>query len=190
MFIQYAPSMDDGDLPMVNQSRKSPAVWAAVGVLGGAAMVGLAWAVWPSPSLAMLDKPAPVPVATPALPPTIIVNVPPPVVPVATEIGGEPLAAGPAALASTVVTPAAEKPAPEPAAEDTRQAKTLTTKINLNTATAEELDLLPGVGKATALAIIEYRTKHGKFRTISELDKVSGIGPSKLEKLRPLVTVD
>jgi competence protein ComEA len=46
------------------------------------------------------------------------------------------------------------------------------------------------VGRATALAILEYRTRHGKFRTVSELDKVPGIGPAKLDRLRPLVRAD
>jgi competence protein ComEA len=63
-------------------------------------------------------------------------------------------------------------------------------KINLNTAPLAELDLLPGVGVATAQAIVDYRTRHGPFRTVSDLDKVPGIGPSKLNRLRDLVTVD
>lgn len=61
--------------------------------------------------------------------------------------------------------------------------------IDLNTAGVAELDLLPGVGEATARAIIEYRTKHGRFRSVEELDRVPGIGPAKLARIRPLVTV-
>lgn len=61
--------------------------------------------------------------------------------------------------------------------------------INLNTADIAELDLLPGVGEATARAIIEYRSKNGRFRSIEELDRVPGIGPAKLARIRPLVTI-
>ncbi len=61
--------------------------------------------------------------------------------------------------------------------------------IDLNAAGVAELDLLPGVGEATARAIIEHRTKHGRFRSIEELDRVPGIGPAKLARIRPLVTV-
>ena len=61
--------------------------------------------------------------------------------------------------------------------------------VDLNSATAEQLDTLPGVGPATAAAILTYRTRHGRFKTVAELLEVPGIGPSKLEALRPLVTV-
>jgi competence protein ComEA len=63
------------------------------------------------------------------------------------------------------------------------------TLVNLNTATAEQLDTLPGVGPAMAAKIVEYRQKNGPFSAVDELDDVSGIGPSKLEALRDLVTI-
>ena len=56
--------------------------------------------------------------------------------------------------------------------------------INLNTATAEQLDSLPGVGPATAEAILDYRTQHGRFRSVAELLEVRGIGEAKLAGLR------
>jgi len=59
--------------------------------------------------------------------------------------------------------------------------------IHLNSATAEQLDELPGVGPATAARIIDYRTANGPFKTVDELDSVSGIGPAKLAELRDLV---
>lgn len=61
--------------------------------------------------------------------------------------------------------------------------------VDLNSATAEQLDALPGVGPATSAAIITYRTSHGRFRSVTELLEVPGIGPAKLEALRPLVRV-
>ncbi|HEV3495839.1 MAG TPA: helix-hairpin-helix domain-containing protein [Actinomycetes bacterium] len=61
--------------------------------------------------------------------------------------------------------------------------------IDLNTATIDQLDTLPGIGPATAQAIIAYRTRHGRFRSVTELLEVPGIGPSKLEAVRPLVRV-
>lgn len=61
--------------------------------------------------------------------------------------------------------------------------------INLNTATIEQLDSLPGVGRKTAELIIEYRTKSGGFKRIEELMNVKGIGEKSFLKLKPLVVV-
>ncbi|MEZ4472517.1 MAG: helix-hairpin-helix domain-containing protein [bacterium] len=61
--------------------------------------------------------------------------------------------------------------------------------LNVNTATAEELIALPGIGKVTAGRIIDYRTKNGPFQSVEDLRKVSGIGAKTMDRLRPLVTV-
>ncbi|AUS97544.1 hypothetical protein CDQ84_10235 [Clostridium thermosuccinogenes] len=63
-------------------------------------------------------------------------------------------------------------------------------KININTATLEELDTLPGIGAATAQKIIDYRQKNGKFKKISDIMQVSGIGASKFDKIKDIITVD
>jgi competence protein ComEA len=61
-------------------------------------------------------------------------------------------------------------------------------KLSLSTATAEQLDELPGVGPVTAQKILDYRTEHGFIRSVDELDAVPGIGPARIEQLRDLVT--
>ncbi|MFT3715669.1 MAG: ComEA family DNA-binding protein [Gordonia sp. (in: high G+C Gram-positive bacteria)] len=61
-------------------------------------------------------------------------------------------------------------------------------KVDLNTATAEQLDALPGVGPVTAQAIIGWREQHGGFSSADQLAEVDGIGPARLAKLRDLVT--
>jgi competence protein ComEA len=61
--------------------------------------------------------------------------------------------------------------------------------VDLNSATPEQLDALPGVGPATAKAIVDYRTRHGRFRTVDDLLSVTGIGPAKLANLKSLVRV-
>ncbi len=61
--------------------------------------------------------------------------------------------------------------------------------VDLNTATAAQLDTLPGVGPATAAAILTYRARNGRFKSVTELLEVPGIGPAKLEAIRPLVVV-
>ncbi len=60
--------------------------------------------------------------------------------------------------------------------------------VNVNVATAEELDQLPGVGPATAAAIVTERERNGPFLSADDLDRVPGIGPAKLDALRDLVT--
>jgi competence protein ComEA len=62
------------------------------------------------------------------------------------------------------------------------------TVVDLNSATAEQLDTLPGVGPSTAAKIVAYRQQHGAFHSLAELDAISGIGPSKLAELKGLVT--
>ena len=62
-----------------------------------------------------------------------------------------------------------------------------TAPLDLNTATAEQLDALPGIGPATAQKIIDYRQVHGPFRSIDELDAVPGIGPARIDQLKGLV---
>jgi competence protein ComEA len=61
--------------------------------------------------------------------------------------------------------------------------------LDLNAATLEQLDALPGIGPTTAQAIIDERERRGGFRSVEELLDVRGIGPAKLERLRDLVTV-
>lgn len=61
--------------------------------------------------------------------------------------------------------------------------------INLNTATSEQLQTLNGIGPAKAKAIIEYREKHGAFKSIDDLDRVPGFGQKSVEKLRSDLTV-
>lgn len=62
-------------------------------------------------------------------------------------------------------------------------------KVNINTATVEELTLLPGIGKSLAQRIVEYRTENGPFRRIEDLGNVSGIGQKKLEGLWEYIAV-
>jgi competence protein ComEA len=60
--------------------------------------------------------------------------------------------------------------------------------INLNSATVEELDGLPGVGPVTAQKIVDYRREHGPFTSVDQLDAIAGIGPTRIDNLRAHVT--
>jgi competence protein ComEA len=61
--------------------------------------------------------------------------------------------------------------------------------LDLNRATVDQFEALPGVGPATAAAIVEDRTRNGPFASVDDLDRVPGIGPAKLAVLRDLVSV-
>jgi competence protein ComEA len=62
-----------------------------------------------------------------------------------------------------------------------------TAPVDLNTATVEQLDALPGIGPVTAQKIVDYRTQHGPFTSVDDLDAIPGIGPSRIDNLRGLV---
>lgn len=76
---------------------------------------------------------------------------------------------------------------------DTVQPKTpqdyilLGQKIDINTASVELFDALPGIGPALAERIVEYRTKYGPFKNVDDLQEVKGIGPKVLGKLKPYI---
>jgi competence protein ComEA len=61
--------------------------------------------------------------------------------------------------------------------------------VDINRATAEQLDALPGIGPTTAQAIVDHREQAGPFATVDQLEDVRGIGPAKLDAIRELVTV-
>jgi len=61
--------------------------------------------------------------------------------------------------------------------------------VNINTAPQEELVLLPGIGDATALKIIEYREKNGSFKSIEDIKNVSGIGDKKFEQIKSMIVI-
>lgn len=90
----------------------------------------------------------------------------------------------PSALGSSVSGgPAASQPPAAP------QTSTPNQPVDLNTATVEQLDALPGVGPVTAAAIVAWREANGKFSSVDQLGDVDGIGPARLDKLRALVRV-
>ena len=78
--------------------------------------------------------------------------------------------------------------APQPGAAGAPQG-TPSAPLNLNTATLEQLDALPGVGPVLAQRILDYRTKHGAFRSVDQLRDVGGIGEAKFADLKSLVAV-
>jgi competence protein ComEA len=98
-----------------------------------------------------------------------------------------------AVLVSTLLVSAAAlaEPAPQsqpcPAAASVETAAAL---VNLNSASEEQLQTLPGVGPSRAKAIVAFRAAHGGFTSVSQLMRIKGFGRAMLQRLRPLVTID
>lgn len=101
-------------------------------------------------------------------------------------VGLAPAPGQPTSLGSSVASgssTASKAPTPGPGKPKAGQV------LDLNTASVAELDALPGVGPVTAAAIVAWRQAHGKFTSVDQLADVDGIGPARLDKLRPLVRV-
>lgn len=98
-------------------------------------------------------------------------------------VSGQPTSLGSSVASGSPSTSKAVPPRPGPAKPKAGEA------VDLNTATVQELDALPGVGPVTAAAIVAWRQANGKFTSVDQLADVEGIGPARLEKLRALVRV-
>lgn len=167
---------------------QGPAKWAAVVVLGAACVLTSAWVMTgrvmverrAEGSVARTDSPASDGVhgveaqTSEAAPPLSMAG----------EVVGPRVETAPAVESELVRTS-------EPAADTGAGASaSITRRINVNTASTAELELLPGVGPKLAERIVEHRRVHGAFKKVEDLDGVSGIGPRILERLRGLVTVE
>ncbi len=63
-------------------------------------------------------------------------------------------------------------------------------KININTATEDQIELLPGIGPKLATEVLNYRTNNGNFKTIDDIKKVSGVGDKKFEKIKNFIMIE
>lgn len=142
---------------------EGPVKWLGVGALSVLGIAGLAWSIWMRSPIG--PRPDPLPPLRADAPPDQEAGA-------AADPARESVAAGAA--------PAQPK----------KQASVLNGKLNINTATRAELELLPGIGPSLAQRIIDHRDQHGLFKAIDDLDDVKGIGPRTLEKLRPLIFVE
>lgn len=83
----------------------------------------------------------------------------------------------------------AKQPAPSVSSQPTPRPATVKARLDVNRATAQEFDQLPGIGPALAQRILDYRRSHGPFTAVEDLSLVKGIGSKKLDRLRGLVTI-
>ncbi len=136
--------------------------WVAALLISGVGLAGVGYG--------LATRPTP--------PPRPVVFVPQQIEP-RTGTPVEPAMADPASSAQTAAPPYAPKPAPAAGM-----------MIDVNTATADQLQLLPGIGPSRAAAIIESRDSQGPFRTVEDLARVRGIGPATVEGVRPYVRIE
>lgn len=194
--MNAGPSKSDAsNAPSSHDWTTGAAKWFAVLVLGAASIAGMLWSINTRKLASWAREPAPQ-----------IIEIHP----------NSPRGTAPAALTTPAQQPAAKNsdtkaypreklsaddtpattPTAAPASAATSSATTtdspekaaVPAKLDLNTATVAQLELLPGIGPAIAQRIVEYRQQHGKFATLESLDAVKGIGPKIIARLRPLVT--
>jgi competence protein ComEA len=108
----------------------------------------------------------------------------------------DPVAVGPPHVTDNKAFDAATAPAKTPAAAGSQQERTEIAAqpprrgpLDLNRASANELESLPGIGAVLARRVIEFRTSAGGFRSVDDLRQVKGIGAKKFDRVRPLVMV-
>lgn len=133
-------------------------------------------------------KAAPAPKALPT--PIVIIRevpVPAPAEPSKSQFPAPPASASDSAPA-VPASPTKSAPAKAPSGKKD-EAQLRLHPVNLNTATLDELQRLPGVGPKMAERILAYRQENGRFKSLSDLDQVKGIGEKRMDKLGPLVTL-
>ncbi|USN97892.1 MAG: helix-hairpin-helix domain-containing protein [Phycisphaeraceae bacterium] len=166
----------------------SPARWAAAGLLGGASIVGMLWAVI---GRAPAERPVPhesIAAASRESPPTPASGLATRQSPAPHEINATP--AGSIAEASPPVTaePPVASGTPDPASPPARPKPAAAPgRLNINTASAAELELLPSIGRTLAARIIEYRQREGPIRSLTQLMDVNGIGVRTAEAIEPYI---
>jgi len=147
---------------------RGPAKWLAAVVLGAAAIGGLGWSIWTQSSAGAASSRQPAGVKS-------------------AERAGATVAGS---AASTSAAPASATDTKKQGPLASTAGPTLSSVINLNTASEEQLQLLPGIGPSLARRIIEHREKFGRFGSVDELDRVKGIGPKIIERVRSLVSAE
>lgn len=192
---------------MTGDPQPTPAFrWIAAGFLGGVATVGLVWTITTRPGASPAEpEPSPAPRIVRPTPAE-------PIAPRQPEPSVEPQAESQNAdeTTETPSAPAEAKPEPETQPETEPEtepddkidattessplppepAADTTTRIRINTATAAELDLLPGIGPALAARIIASRRADGPFHEPKDLERVPGIGVKTAERMAPLIRFD
>jgi competence protein ComEA len=158
-----------------------PVRWIGAGLIIGASAVGIAWSI--SARRVPVAAPIPVQAATGASAP--LVN----------QVTSQPPKLAPVHAPKPIVTELPPREAPVQVVAITDQPRAvepiaIAEQVNVNTATTQQLETLPGIGPGLAAKIVEDRSRNGRFRSLADLDRVPGIGPKLLEKMRPLVAFE